>query len=121
MDTELIKKLSGNYHTELKTVNIPPNSWTTMNSAVLKDGIYDVKANVSYSVSNDSAATILAIETAPYTDTVSVRGNMGGGGGLYVSKLIDARNKDVTVSAKAFHSNVSASEATSLFSYIRLC
>lgn len=120
MDTELIKKLSGNYHTELKTVNIPPNSWTTMNSAILKDGIYDVKANVSYSVS-ENVGIGLAIETDPYTNTASTRGTMSGGGGLYVSNLIDARNKDVTVRVKTFHGNTSTSEATSLFSYIRLC
>lgn len=91
-----------------------------MNSVVLKNGIYDVKANVSYSVSEDVGIG-LSIETNPYTNNVSVRGNMGGGGGLYVSNLIDARNRDMTVNVKTFHGNSSVSEATCIFSYIRLC
>ena len=117
---ELNRKLPSDYYTESKSANISPNNWVTMNSVVLKNGIYDVKANVSYSVSEDVGIG-LSIETNPYTNTASVRGNMGGGGGLYVSNLIDARNRDMTVNVKTFHGNSSVSEATCIFSYIRLC
>lgn len=116
----LIRKLPSDYYTESKSANISPNNWVTINSAVLKNGIYDVKANVSYSVSAD-VSIVLSIETDPYTNTVSVRGSMGGGGGLYVSNLIDARNRNITVNVKTLHVNSSVSEATSIFSYIRLC
>ena len=118
--SELNRKLPSDYYTESKSANISPNNWVTMNSVVLKNGIYDVKANVSYSVSEDVGIG-LSIETNPYTNTASVRGNMGGGGGLYVSNLIDARNRDMTVNVKTFHDNSSVSEATCIFSYIRLC
>lgn len=117
---ELNRKLPSDYYTESKSANISPNNWVTINSAVLKNGIYDVKANVSYSVSVD-VSIVLSIETDPYTNTVSVRGSMGGGGGLYVSNLIDARNRNITVNVKTLHANSSVSEATSIFSYIRLC
>lgn len=117
---ELNRKLPSDYYTESKSANISPNNWVTINSAVLKNGIYDVKANVSYSVSAD-VSIVLSIETDPYTNTVSVRGSMGGGGGLYVSNLIDARNRNITVNVKTLHVNSSVSEATSIFSYIRLC
>lgn len=118
--SELNRKLPSDYYTESKSANISPNNWVTINSAVLKNGIYDVKANVSYSVSVD-VSIVLSIETDPYTNTVSVRGSMGGGGGLYVSNLIDARNRNITVNVKTLHVNSSVSEATSIFSYIRLC
>lgn len=84
-----------------------------------KKGLYALSASAQYSVSA-SVTTILSVRYDDGAEGVVVRGTMGGGGGMSISDMVDAREHDVTATIAAYNGNSATVNVVGKVSYARL-
>lgn len=105
--SELNRKLSNMntvVHSERTYPTVPKASAAIVYETTLKDGIYFICANLESTVSS-SAGMNMYITAAPESP-VTVRGDMQGGGGINLLKIIDASAaaRDIAIRAYNGHS-----------------
>ncbi len=111
---------SKTYYENEKTVSIPSKTSTRIYSHTLSGGIYLVRCNVAFST---GAAVLTALNIKNVTEgkrSLTVRGNMESGGGLYLEATIDARERDITVDISVYQGYTTAVQAYCEYSYIKL-
>lgn len=100
-------------------VSIPSKTSTRIYSDTFSGGIYEVSCTVGFEV-NQPVATALIMKKDDGSKTATVRGEMTNGGGMHISRLVDAREKDITVDTSVHHGYAAAVQATCIYWYKKL-